>query len=241
MAASTTPDGTTSFWAESALAPRYLPLLSDADADVCVVGGGLAGLSVAYFLAKEGKSVLVLEAQAVGAGQTGRTTAHLASAMDDRFVRLERLHGEKGSRLAYESHAAAIDAIERVVSQERVACDFERLDGYLFLGPGDDVQLLRDEMAAAHRSGFADTAFVEKVPIPGVDVGPALRFPRQGQFHPLKYLYGLAEAVTRNGGRIHVGTPVSRVDGGKPAEVRTEAGPVVHSRDVGGRNHPPSH
>jgi glycine/D-amino acid oxidase-like deaminating enzyme len=91
------------------------PLEGDARVEVCIVGAGLAGLSCAYRLAKEGRSVLVLDERGVGSGETGRTTAHLSNALDDRFQVLERVFGLEGSRLAAESHAAAIDEIESIV------------------------------------------------------------------------------------------------------------------------------
>ena len=77
------------------------------------LGAGISGLTTAYFLLKEGKSVIVLEEGEIGSGQTGRTSAHLASANDDRFSEIERLHGLDFSKLSYESNAAAIDLIEK--------------------------------------------------------------------------------------------------------------------------------
>src|SRR5581483_10562165 len=104
------------------------PLTEDTTADVCIVGAGVAGLTTAYLLAREGQSVVVLEASDLGRGETGRTTAHLASVQDDRFVELEELFGRKGARKAAQSHAAAIDRIEQIVQEEGIDCDFERLD-----------------------------------------------------------------------------------------------------------------
>ena len=123
---------------------------------------------------------------------TGATTAHLVNALDDRFFDLERLHGERGSRLAAESHSAAIDRIESIVTRERIACDFTRLDGYLFCAPEHDEELLDRELAAAHRAGLHNVAKIGRAPL-AFDTGPCLRFPGQAQFHPLKYLAGLAE------------------------------------------------
>jgi glycine/D-amino acid oxidase-like deaminating enzyme len=111
--------------------------------DVCVVGAGIAGISTAHRLTREGKRVAVLDAGPVGGGETSRTTAHLASAVDDRFTEIERLHGLEGSRICAESHARAIDAIEEAVRTERLECDFERLDGYLFEGGTTRATLLR--------------------------------------------------------------------------------------------------
>src|SRR5215831_4277837 len=87
----------------------YCPLQSDSSADVCVVGAGIAGLSTAYMLVCAGKSVIILNDGRIGAGETGRTTAHLSNALDNRSYELERLHGIDRTRLAAESHTAAID------------------------------------------------------------------------------------------------------------------------------------
>src|SRR6476469_3977665 len=119
---------TTSVWMATAPVPKFSPLAADASTGICVVGAGIAGLTTAYLLAREGKAVVVLDDGAIGGGETGRTTAHLASALDDRYYELVRLHGERGARLAAESHAAAIDRIEEIIRAEGIDCDFERLD-----------------------------------------------------------------------------------------------------------------
>ena len=79
--------------------------------DICIVGAGIAGLTTAYLLGCEGRSVVVLDDGLVGGGMTGRTTAHLTNAFDDRYVEMEKLHGAEGARLTAESHTAAIEKI----------------------------------------------------------------------------------------------------------------------------------
>ena len=123
-----------SVWMATADVPAGKPLEGSAEADVCIIGAGIAGLSVAYFLAKAGKKVVVLDDGPIAAGQTRRTTAHLANALDDRYYEIIRERGEEAARLAAESHTAAIEAIETIVGDEAIDCDFARLDGYLFLG-----------------------------------------------------------------------------------------------------------
>src|SRR5436309_184540 len=100
-----------SVWMRSAPTPDFPPLTSDAEADVCVVGAGIAGMTTAYLLAREGKSVVVLDDGPVGGGQTRRTTAHLSNAVDDRYTEIERLHAPEGARLRADCHTAAIDRI----------------------------------------------------------------------------------------------------------------------------------
>lgn len=233
-----------SYWSATEPAEPLAPLPADAQADVCIVGAGIAGLSTAYLLLREGKSVIVLDDGPVGGGQTGQTTAHLSNALDDRFTEIEKVHGADGARLAAESHTAAIDRIEAVVRDERIECDFERLDGFLFLAPGQSPDLLDQELAAAHRAGLSEVQLLPRAPLgpqdqsgtphagKSFDTGPCLRFPRQGQFHPLKYLAGLAKAVRVRGGEIFTGTHVSRIDGGQRAKVATSAGPTVTSGAV---------
>src|SRR5919199_668692 len=91
---------TTSLWMETVDMPRFPKLGQDATCDVCVVGAGIVGMTTAYLLAREGKQVVVLDDGEVGGGETGRTTAHLAPALDDRYYEIERMHGEDGSRRA---------------------------------------------------------------------------------------------------------------------------------------------
>jgi glycine/D-amino acid oxidase-like deaminating enzyme/nitrite reductase/ring-hydroxylating ferredoxin subunit len=220
---------TTSVWMASAEEiPSDGRLTEDVRADVCIVGAGIAGMTTAYLLTREGKSVVVLDDGPVGGGMTSRTTAHLVNALDDRFYELERLHGEDGSRLAAESHSAAISLVEKVAKEEGIDCEFERLDGYLFAPPNESKQQLEDELEATHRAGLTDTEIVERAPIKDFDTGKALRFPNQAQFHPLKYLAGLARAIRRDGGgRIFTETHASKIEGGELARIETESGQVI--------------
>jgi len=212
-----------SYWLETAYPDQHAPLREDARADVCVIGAGIAGLTTAYLLAREGKSVLVIDDGRPGCGQTGVTTAHLSYEIDDSYREIVRLHGADGARLAYESHRAAIDRIEAIVQMERISCDFERIDGFLFLAQDHAVERLNDELQAA-RSAGVEVERLEAAPVRGFRSGPCLMFPRQGQFHPLRYLNGLADAFRRLGGRVYSGTRATQVTGGDHATVQTADG-----------------
>jgi glycine/D-amino acid oxidase-like deaminating enzyme/nitrite reductase/ring-hydroxylating ferredoxin subunit len=226
-----------SVWTATAKLPSYAPLTLDTAADVCVIGAGISGLTTAYLLTQVGKTVVVLDDGAIGSGMTSVTTAHLVNALDDRFMDLERLHGERGARLAAESHTRAIDQIETIVARERIACDFTRLDGYLIRGPEHDEDYLDLELETVHRAGLHNVAKVARAPI-SYDTKPCLRFPNQAQFHPLKYLAGLAQAIEKAGGRIFTGTHATKVDGGTHASVSTNSGNVAATAIVVATNTP---
>lgn len=231
----------TSIWMDTTV-PTAPTLSEDIAADVCVIGAGIAGLTTALLLTREGKSVVVLDQGPIGGGQTERTTAHLSNAIDDRYGEIERMHGPEGARLAADSHTAAIDRIEAIVLEERIDCDFERLDGYLLLADSHSGDLLTSEFEAAHRAGLKDVQHVSHAAFGDFHRGACLRFPRQAQFHPLRYLSGLAAAIIRGGGRIFTGSHVESVSGrggdnlatagGHPARVVTSGGCVIRAGAV---------
>ena len=216
-------------WKGTAL-PAFPALDRDVEADVCVIGAGIAGLSTAYALAREGRSVIVLEDGTLGSGQTARTSAHLSNAVDDRYAEIEQLFGEEAATLTADSHSAAIDRIERIVAEERIDCDFRRLDGYLFFPPGSR-HTLESELSAAARAGLSVDR-ESRAPIESFDTGPCLRFPNQAQFHPMKYVAGLARAFREQNGRIFCGTRAVSIEDGPRREIVTSIGPVVRARAI---------
>jgi glycine/D-amino acid oxidase-like deaminating enzyme/nitrite reductase/ring-hydroxylating ferredoxin subunit len=221
---------TTSVWMSFPV-PQLTPLRANDAADVCVIGAGITGLTTAYLLACSGKRVIVVDDGPIAGGVTGRTSAHLTAALDDRYYELERLHGADGARFAAESHTQAVDLIERIVFDERIDCDFQRVDGYLFAPPDDASQLDR-EVEAAQRAGLADTRLTLKGPYSFFDTGPCVRFPRQAQFHPLKYLTAIAAAIQERGGHIFTGTHVAEIETRPRTRVLTDSGLAISADAV---------
>lgn len=216
----------TSLWKMTSPRVTYPALVKDAEVDVCIVGAGIVGITTAYLLLREGKSVMVLDDGPVGWGETGHTSGHLCTLIDDRYFYIAEIHGEEKAKLVAQSHAAAVDLIESIVQYENIDCDFERLDGYLFVPKGDAPEPLRKELNAAREAGL-QVEWLERAPFRNFETGPAIRCPRQAQFHSLKYLTALTELVYELGGAIHTGTHVEGVDKGRPARVQTATGAAV--------------
>jgi glycine/D-amino acid oxidase-like deaminating enzyme len=221
---------TRSLWTDGIELPPTNALTSSLATDVCIVGAGIAGLTTAYLLSREGVKVVVLDDGPLCGGETGRTTAHLANEIDDSYQEIESLHGREGARLAAESHTAAIDLIERLAGEENIPCDFVRLDGYLFNPVDGDAAFIDKELEAAHRAGLNPERLLH-APLP-YPTGACLRFPNQGKFHVLKYLSGVIAAIQRNGSELFTSTKAVDFSDGSPSRVRTEHGHVIEAAAV---------
>ncbi|MBG0816691.1 FAD-dependent oxidoreductase [Planomonospora sp. ID82291] len=221
---------TQSFWIESAAGRPYPVLTQDLEVDVAVVGAGIAGLSTAWELVKEGLSVAVLEAGRVAEGVTGNTTAKLSAQHTLIYARLAKSAGAETARLYATSQTEAVEHVARTAAELGVDCELERLPSYTYVESEDGVEELRREAEAAAEAGLA-AEFTTAPPLP-FPVAGAVRVDGQAQFHPRRYLLGLAEAMTARGVRIFEGTRVVALDEGEPCSLRTEGGATVTARDV---------
>lgn len=209
-----------SYWLDSVEPLGYSPLSENITVDAVIVGAGISGLTIAYLLLKKGLSVAVIEDGLAGSGETGRTTAHISNALDDRYFYIEQYLGEENAKLAAQSHTAAIHLIEKIVKEENIGCNFVRLDGYLFLHPSDEIKSLDQEHASSRKAGLR-TEMLQGVPGIPSETGYCLQFPAQATFHPMQYLRGLAEAIVKMGGRIYTSTHAVNAD---TSGVKTDKG-----------------
>jgi len=192
-----------SFWVDTTSIISFRKPDKDIDAQILIIGGGIAGLTTAYKLLRAGKKVVLVEDGFIGSGETGRTTAHLTCALDDRYYFLEETFGEDAAKLAAESHRAAIDEIEEIVTTLNIDCSFKRVNGYLFLDPTDKEENLDKEFKATQKAGLATSILQGTPAVFNGENQRCLVFHEQAQFHILHYLKGLADSVIALGGIIY--------------------------------------
>jgi len=223
--------GRRSLWMRTMLPSFIQGLEADFASDVCVVGAGIAGLTTALRCLSRGYTVTVLDGGTVGGGETLRTSAHLASALDNGYAALERVHGPRGARLIADAHQAAIDWIETFCSRQDVNCGFARVDGFLY-GSQTTKRALDRELRASRRAGLR-VEMSNTVPLPEFGGGPVIRFADQAQIDPGAYIAVLARAVANAGGRIHEHVLVERIEEGEPENrILTRGGRIGRSPNV---------
>ena len=218
----------TSLWKDSTSQELYPRLAGNLHVDVAVIGGGIAGVTAALFLQRAGEKVALLEAFRLGAGETGKTTAHLTELLDTPYRDIESKFGRERACLVAESARAAIQRIQSLAS-ELGGARFERVPAYVYAETAAQRRELEREIQSLQRVG-ARAIWVDQPPLP-FSVQGAVRVDAQAQFHPLEYVRAVARELARVGGHIYEQTRVLGMSDGEPCRLKPEHG-VVTARYV---------
>lgn len=202
--------------------PHHPALVADDEADVAVVGGGIAGVCTAWELARLGVRVALVEARDILAANTGHTTAKLTALHGMRYGQLRSTLGDEASAWYARSQQDAVDHAIDTASELRIDCDLERRAAYSYTLSVDQLDTVRGEVEAARAAGL-DAELVTDTPLP-YRIASAVRLRDQAQFHPRKYLLGLAADLVRRGGRIYQHTRMTDLEEGRPCLLSTASG-----------------
>ncbi|MFN8310480.1 MAG: FAD-dependent oxidoreductase [Chitinophagales bacterium] len=206
--------------------------------DVAIVGGGITGLTTAYLLQKAGRKCTVLEAKNIGFGTTGGTTAHLNTLMDTPYDQIISKFNLEAAQLVAKGTKQALAFIEHFITSRAVDCGFEKAAACVFSQDDEQAEELKSMVAAAIKVGL-QAEFVNEISVP-ISFKTAAQFPEQAKFHPLKYLYEMANAFQEAGGEIIQDCRVRDVaSDGAMATITTSKGNIKASKVVYATHIPP--
>lgn len=190
---------------------KYNKLEKNIETDICIIGGGITGISTAYYLTKENLKVTVLDMGKIGFQTTGNSTAKITSQHGLFYKYLKDSKGEDFARLYYDANEDAIENIKRIVKKEKIECDLECQPAYVLATNREEVQKVKDEVEVV--KGFGGCAeYLEREDIDKnlLILNPlaAIRFENQAQFNSYKYTIELAKVCKNLGANIYENTKV---------------------------------
>ncbi|RJR32111.1 FAD-dependent oxidoreductase [Candidatus Parcubacteria bacterium] len=194
----------TSVWKDGILQPAFSALEDDLSFDVAVIGGGITGLTAAYILAKAGLEVCVLEKNKIASGESSLTTAFISFAADANLTELAARWGEKKSGAVWRSMQEAADKIEKIVIDEFIDCDFIRCPLFYYATDKKGQENLLREFEYMEKLGIKADLMAG---VFNFDFS-AIKIYNHAKFHPLKYLFTLAEKISLLGGKIFENTEI---------------------------------
>lgn len=226
-----------SIWIEDTEQTNYPALKDGQQADIVIAGGGLAGIQTAYYLAKEGLNVAVIEAFQIATGTSGNTTAKLTSLHGLIYDYLLTTFGEEKAKVYADSNEWAIKETESIIQQEHLECNYIQGDAYTYTNDDKFLEKIEKETAAAQKLGLPAT-IVNNLTYP-FPVNTGIKFTGQAQYHPRKYLLQLAKKVTGLGGAIYENTKVLDIKETTTAcEVLTDKGTIKAKKVIIATNYP---
>ena len=180
-----------SIWQRSTAIPARPELPGNISTDIAIIGGGLAGLLTAHFLEQSGRQCIVLEADRIGSGQTGHTTAKVTSQHGPIYQKLIKCAGKKQAEQYAKINQEAIKRYKILIDKYKIDCGWEECPACLYTK--ENGRTLRDEYYAAKELGLP-VELKKKTELPFA-VEEALFCYDQACFHPLKFLQAIAENV----------------------------------------------
>lgn len=195
-----------SFWLENINKIEGSGILeNDTNADVCIIGAGICGLTTAYYLCKEGYRVIVIDKENIANGVTGHTTAKITSQHGLIYSYLSKEYGINFAKKYYEANEQAIKNIEEIIQKNSIECDFEKKNSYIYTEKEEELDKIKEEIEALKNISHLENFKAENIDLPFKTLG-GVEFKNQAEFNPLKYIKGLVKYILNKKGRIYENT-----------------------------------
>lgn len=227
----TDSNNSVSYYAASAtVAPGHPSLQGEVVADVCVIGGGIAGCATALELAERGYRVVLLEGQRVGWGASGRSGGQAITGFASGQGKLERQVGAENAKRMWDISLEGLQLIRDRVAKHNIDCDLHWGQMHVAIKPRQRDDLLHEQREAEEKYGYRRLEFLERDQVESLletkRYCAGLYDSGSGHLHPLNYTLGLAAAASAAGVTIYERSLATNVSYDNPAVVTTATGKV---------------
>lgn len=219
-----------SYWILSSQGKEYSKLNKDIKTECLIVGGGIAGVTSAYLLSKKGIKVTLVDANKIGEGCTGRNTGKITSQHNIIYSKIKKEYDLERAKSYYEANNEALNLMEKIINENKIDCNFERLPAFIFTESEDYIKDIEEEYNVCKEIGI-DCEYHESLDLP-LDIKCAMSFNNQAQFNPKKYIDALAELVIKQGGEIYENTVIEDVDRRKMNKITSRDGNVIYAANL---------
>lgn len=215
-----------SLWIETTKNQLHLKTLTqNLETEVCIIGAGLFGLTTAYYLTKQGKKVVVIEKDDIGEKVSGNTTGKITSQHGLFYSHLIDDYGINYAQKYLEVNEKAIQNIKEIIDTEQIECDFEEQSAYVFTTNQDEVIEIEKEVDAVNKLG-KKAKLITNVDKP-FKMKAGIEFENQAQFHPRKYMIGLANVILKDNQIYNYTTATDVQKYGEKFMITTDRGNVL--------------
>ena len=209
---------------------KYNKIDDNYECDVCIIGGGITGLSCGYYLSKEGLKVIIVEKDYIGQKVSGNSTAKITYQHNLIYDYLLKSYGLKAAKAYLDANKKAISNIKNIIDTENIDCDFEYQPNYVYTTKQEELTKIHAEIQALHNLD-EEVEFVTDSPLP-FKIAGAIKNENQAQFQPVKYMLGLANCITNNNSLIFCNSTASNFDKDKDEYITTVNGYKIKSKYV---------
>lgn len=193
-----------SLWLEESQIKRFSKLEKDEHAEVCIIGAGIFGISMAYYLSQNGFDVILIERDKIASKVTGHTTAKITSQHGLIYHYLLNQYGIDFAKKYFNANQRAVEEIEKIIKGNNIECDFEKQNSYVYTTNEAEIEKIEEEIEALNNIN-PDAKLINKSQLP-FSIIRGIEFENQAQFNPIKYIKGLVNKIEKNKVKIFENT-----------------------------------